>query len=224
MPLGIYKELVKITEDNRDTASLEMIAVLSGMTLDGVMNLPIAEVSRLSDKLAFLAEQPRELNGKIANRYKIGGYECDPVTDMQKMTTAQYIDFQTYASKMKDADMTAELLTCLLVPHGKTYNEGYDVTSLRDAIEAHLPIVDAMNLANFFLTSLQGLITRFLTYSGLMTKKMARKARKTGNEEMEKASAMISARTKALTDLARVGDGLLTLTRALKLPDVVGMR
>lgn len=222
MPLGVYKRLVELAEAPTDVTNLEIIAALCGETLDEVMNKPIAEVSKLSDKSRFLAEQPRELNGKIANRYKVGRFDCVPVTDMQKMTTAQYIDFQTYASE-KEKDTTAELLTCLLVPTGKKYNDGYDVAELRADIEANLSVIDAMNLANFFLSSLDALIARFLTYSEAIAKRTARKARKTGNKEAASVAAMISTRAKALTDLRVAGAGLLALTRRLRLPALLGI-
>lgn len=224
MPLRVYKELSAIVGSGRETESLEIYATLNGVSLEEIMEMPISQVSQMSSKAQFLAQQPTGLGDRVGDHYKVGKYDLVPVMDVQKMTTAQYIDFQTYAAQMEGGDMTAELLSCLLVPKGKTYATGYDIEDLRAALNEHLPVIDALNLVNFFLSSLQGLIRRFLTYSEGAVKRLEREARKTKDETKKKTAKALKERTESMRALQGVGDGLLTLMQRLKLADAVGMK
>lgn len=197
LPVGKYEEIVRIcdaemTDVDRKVA---ILSVLTGLTEDEVLNLPLPKFTEYSAKSRFLeSECPENLIPGVARSYPIGGFVLVPTTDIRKITAAQYIDFQTF-SKERDTK-TVEMLSCFLVPRGYDYNEGYDVLDVHKAIRDEMSVAEMLaHLAFFFGRWLKSMQTT-LTSSMRLLKKT--------NPEAEKE---LMARYKALADSLKGGDG-----------------
>ena len=152
LKIGKYLEILdtcKAGGDELDT-QVALVAALSGKTEEEILNMPISEYSALARSASFLSKAP-ELPDKPAKVYEVGGFRLVPVMDAGKITTAQYIDFQTLA-KHKEGKVV-EILSCRLVPEGKWYNEGYDIADVHKAIQEDMSVADAMGAYAFFLDS-----------------------------------------------------------------------
>ena len=158
LPIGMYLEICELDKrtDIDDLAKqVSIIAILSGRAEEEIYNLPLEEYRQLAAKSAFLL---KEYDGEVltAKSYGINGMVLLPVEDYRKITTAQYIDFQTFA---KDPEKNiVELISCMLVPKGKKYNQEYDVLELQKALRMHLSVADALSLLAFFFVQFHQLI------------------------------------------------------------------
>ena len=158
LPIGMYLDICEIarrTDIDDLVKQVSTIAILTGRSEEEIYNLPIEEYKELATKTTFLS---KEYDGEVltAKTYGINGVLLVPVEDYRKITTAQYIDFQTFA---KDVDKNiVELLSTMLVPKGKKYNQDYDVVELQKALRMHLSVADALSLLAFFFVQYNQLI------------------------------------------------------------------
>lgn len=152
LPIGKLLEIQELSRDESIDAldqQVKTIAILTGLSEDEVLRLPIMEYKSLAAKTKFLE---KDYDGKlqVAKSYGLNGMELVPVKDITKITTAQYVDFQTFS---KEGDKYfVETLSTLLVPKGKHYNEGYEITDVHKAIRENLSVADVLSLYAFFLT------------------------------------------------------------------------
>lgn len=175
LPIGKYLEIVALSQDQSVdalTQQVKTIAILTDMTDEQVLALPIMEYKELAGKTIFLE---KEYDGKlmVAKSYRVGGFELIPVKDFTKIITAQYVDFQTFSKEGEK--YLVETLSTLLVPKGKKYNEGYDMTDVHKAIRENLSVADVLSLYAFFLTLWVKLIKDFRTFSIEEIKNIANK-------------------------------------------------
>lgn len=108
-------------------------------------------------------------------------------TNLQNFTVAQYIDFQTFWPKRKENwKIYGNILACFLIPEGKKYADGYDISEIVDTINNNLDIVTANELMFFFLK--QSLISTRATvnYFNFLMKRMTKKLGKKKMEKLEK--------------------------------------
>lgn len=177
LPIGLYLQLCdaeqRLTED-LDLA-VNRIAILTGLTEREVLNLDLHTFQSLSQKTRFLEKDaPIE---KIKDCYVVGCYNLIPCKDVRKMTTGQYIDFQTYS---KDAgNHIVDLLSCFLIPKGYKYNDGYDIEEVKTMIREDLPVTSVNALSGFFLHSLIASIEASLSCSERAAKRMKDNPKKT---------------------------------------------
>lgn len=175
LPIGKYLEIVALSQDQSVdalTQQVKTIAILTDMTDEQVLALPIMEYKELAGKTIFLE---KEYDGKlmVAKSYRVGGFELIPVKDFTKIITAQYVDFQTFSKEGEK--YLVETLSTLLMPKGKKYNEGYDMTDVHKAIRENLSVADVLSLYAFFLTLWVKLIKDFRTFSIEEIKNIANK-------------------------------------------------
>lgn len=165
LPIGKYAEICRLSADENVDAleqQVKTIAILTGLDEDEVLNLPLMQYKEFAAKTAFLE---KEYEGKlqVAKSYGLAGYELIPVSDFTKITTAQYVDFQTFS---KEGDKyLVETLSTLLVPKGHKYNDGYDIAAIQQAIKENLSVADVLSISAFFLTKYVKSIKAFQTYS-----------------------------------------------------------
>ena len=175
LPVGKWLEILELSKDeNVDELEQQVktIAILTGLTEDEVLDLPIVEYRELASKTKFLE---KEYEGKlqIAKSYGLNGMELIPVKDFNKITTAQYVDYQTFS---KEGDMyLVQTLSTLLVPKGKKYNDGYDMDAVQQAIRENLSVADVLSLYAFFLTKWVKSIKDSQTYLDKEIKKIPNK-------------------------------------------------
>lgn len=199
LPIGLYLEICDIDrrEDLEDiNKQVSIISVLTGMAEEDIYNLPLEEYRQLAAKSQYL-RHPYEGEILTAKNYIVGEFTLVPVEDYRKITTAQYIDFQTFA---KDAERNiVEILSCMLIPKGKKYNQDYDVLEVQKALREHLCVADALSLLAFFFVQYRQSIKDSLTYS----REMAMRLR-----DPEKKRRMLREIQKEEDRLLKLGDGL----------------
>lgn len=199
LPIGLYLEICDIDrrEDLEDISKqVSIISVLTGMAEEDIYNLPLEEYRELAAKTRYLSH-PYEGEILTAKNYIVGKFTLVPVEDYRKITTAQYIDFQTFA---KDAERNiVEILSCMLIPKGKKYNQDYDVLEVQKALREHLCVADALSLLAFFFVQYRQSIKDSLTYS----REMAMRLR-----DPEKKRRMLREIQKEEDRLLKLGDGL----------------
>lgn len=159
LPLGLFLQVdAVLTSEAEDIdKQVAIIALLSDTTEPDVLKWPIADYAQAAAKVAFLSSPCP--NTPAAATIQAEGFTLIPVKDFTKITTAQYVDFQTFAKDIPQS--LPRLLSCLLVPQGCRYNEDYDIYAVQRAIEA-LPLPVAMGLSAFFFASLSESITASL--------------------------------------------------------------
>lgn len=151
--LSKFREIQQIVKDGGDwqDINLRIVSVLSGKSFEELCNMPIREVSELVEIARFLDDPiPEE---RVPDKFKIESLVLVPSFDVQKFTTAQYVDFQQLMKAPDDNQV--EILSCLLIPKGKKYNVGYDLDEVKRAIAEHISVSISTSLFSFFLARLQ---------------------------------------------------------------------
>lgn len=182
-----YNELVEICSDtttDENTKTIKVLAVLCNEDEDTIWNLPLPKVADLTSKIGWL-NNFKFPKGKIINNLHFEGWDLKVNTDLQQMTVAQYVDFQTYYAKGVDDGNMANILSTFIIPKGKKYGEDYDVREVIRLINNHLSISDAEAILFFF--TLRSLISIWVIKIYLVsTLRIARKImRKKNNKEIE---------------------------------------
>ena len=201
LPLGKWYMVMDILtgDDEPINKHIDLICVLGDYDREYVENLPISKFKALSDKIEFL-KKPIDKTGLPKDTYKLGGRKLELHTKVDKMTVAQYADYQAF---IKEGDKyLAELVCVFLIPQGCNYNDGYDLTEIHQLVRDELSIQEVKNISAFFLLLSQSLIKGMLTYS---IRKMKRMAKKMTGEE--KAKMM-----EAIASLENAGAGFRQLT------------
>lgn len=190
LPIGKYLEILSLSQDESVDAleqQVKTISILTGLTEDDVLALPITKYKELAGKTKFL-ENGYDGKLQVAKSYGLGGMELIPVKDFAKITTAQYVDFQNLS---KEGDQyLVETLSTLLIPKGKKYMDGYEIEDVRQAIRENLSVADVLSLSAFFLTKFVKSIKDFQTYSikeiqKIPNREMRQKLMKQMQEAME---------------------------------------
>ena len=197
-----YMELQEIV-NREDAVDVEVgiVALLCGVDEDEIGKLPILEYQRLRREAQFIASFP-EVHNKAPKIITIGDKKYEVITNMRKLTTAQYIDFQTYLKMGDGIDNLPNLLSVFILPKGSKYgDESYDVDKLKNDIKEYLPATTAFEMCGFFQKTFLNSIKNILFYLEL---KM-RKAKTEKEKEVKKALQEIR--------LAIRGDGFTKLTQ-----------
>ena len=181
LSVGKYLQIQDIAKEEELSdidKQVAIIAVLADLSEDAVLDLPIMEYKALAEKSKFL-EKPMNVPKNIASTYTLDGWELVPTTDIRKMTTAQYIDFQTFSKEGEKK--LIEVLSCFLIPRGKKYNEDYDILEVQKALRNYLTIPNCLALSAFFLAKFNRSIKGMLIYSKWIAKIKLKK----GKEKQE---------------------------------------
>lgn len=182
MPIRIFikaKELLEDTELDAMEKELQLMALLLGVDYDELLELPMTDIQELYPQLDFLNDFKADDVTKIKH-IVLNNVKYDVILDTKKFSVAQYVDFQTYV-KEQNRKM-GELLSTILIPHGKKYNEGYDIVNTINDIYDYLPITTANAILFFFTKKLVRSINRTLTYWGLVAMMMMPKQKKKINQ------------------------------------------
>ena len=163
LPIGMYLDICEIdrrTDIDELHKQVGIISLLSGMAEEDIYNLPIGDYKTLASKTRYLSH-PYDGEVLTAKVYSLDGWVLQPVQDFRKITTAQYIDFQTF---VKGGEQNiVEIISTMLVPKGKKYNQDYDVVELQKSLREHLSVADALSLFAFFFVQYNQLIKDSLT-------------------------------------------------------------
>lgn len=183
LTLEKYIELYELDIHGMEEIDIQsnIIAILSDMTVDDVLDLPIPQYKKLAQQTAFLTAQPQVKARKI-NRIYINGKEYNVLDKIEKMTTGQYIDYQTYLKK-NDVKMLPYILSCLIIPSGEKYGDTDTIEQIKQ-----MTVEEALTISNFFmnksLTLIKGTL-RYLEY--MMKRKMKKVKEETLKQQMTEA-------------------------------------
>lgn len=177
-------------------SNIMLLSILCDVDEDVISNLSPQEFNGLLQQTKFLNEMPKV---KIKDNYTINGKKYRVHLNMEDMTMAQYIDFQTYC---KDKDKyTREILSCFLIPKDCKYGDNYNIGEVIDEIGEHLSIVDAHSIMFFFTLLYRTLTKTTLTYLEKKLKKMSKKM----TEEQRKKTEEAITTMREIMDLVQSG-------------------
>lgn len=180
LPIGDYQDILALCKDEsleELDRQVKILSILTKMDEDTLLNLPIQDFKVLTSRMGFLEKDLPTKVTRLEKSYKIGKFELVPVTDMRKVITAQYIDFQSFHQAGFE-DHFVEILSCLLIPKGMKYNQDYDIIEVQDAIRKDLNVHDAASLYAFFIFSCRESIKDMLTFSLQETQKIKDKEKR----------------------------------------------
>lgn len=205
LSIGKFQDVQEIlkTTDNEMEVKVELVAALNDMVTEDVLDLPLTTFNHLLQGIGFLFEEPK--NRQVLPKYNLGGMELETMLDIHNMTTAQFIDYQTY---IRDTDKyLVEILSVFLIPKGKKYCDGYDIIEVQNVIRENLSVVDAVSLSAFFLEWYKSLLKA--THNSLV-RRMKKMLKKEKNKEVREKLM------ETITHLERSGNGLVLLTEFQK--------
>ena len=217
LPIGKYIDICAIYADTSLddlTKQVKTLSILTDKSEDDILDLPILEYQGMAKEAKFLEASfsiPKDA-GRIGRTYNLGKWKLKPVSEIGKMSTAQYVDFQHLCDD--PLHHLPELVSVFLIPEGHKYNTGYAIIELQDDIRNTLCVADASSLLAFFLRTLNASIKGILLYSKLQVKMMRDKS---------KREEMMARIRQAEMSLAESGDGLQMLMELPRPADVVGM-
>ena len=224
MPIGLFfrVQALILNEPDEQEWAVPVLALLTGRTDADLLNAPLTEFSSLMRQADFLCRPPE--TGRVKASYKAGDFDLVPTLQTNKVTAAQYIDFQSYCKTEDDAARVVGVLSCMLVPRGKRYCDGYDAGAVQDAIREHMTVEDALSLNAFFFDALDKSAERTLIYSERMLRRIEKMT-----DSPRKEKSLQRARTQLETlkrqrDSIAAGAGSLMSTPFQRLSAVLGMR
>lgn len=176
----ILSHINNVNDEEALEININLLSILCDVSVEEIEDLPLTEFSKLVKQTEFLKEMPKV---DIKDSYVINGKKYVLCANVSKMTTAQYIDYQTL---IKNADKNVkELLSVFLIPKGKKYGE-YDLEEVMSDIYNYFPIADARAVSFFFTLVLQSLTKATLISLERRTKKELKKAKtKVEKEKIE---------------------------------------
>lgn len=189
LSIAKYDEIKNIMEKDAEDIDkqVELIACLADMDVNAVYNLPLSKYEDMVEKVAFLYELPKPKT-VLPSKLVIGDFKYRIMKNVEKMTTGQYIDLQTY---LKNDMGVAYILTTIIIPDGCEYDDGeYNIDDLQKDIYNNLNIEDALSIAFFLHRKLQHTIKGTLRFLDWMMKKQEKKM------PMEQRTKMKEAREK----------------------------
>ena len=174
LPLGLYLDIDAVLQSDADDIDkqVRIIALLDGTTPEAVLALPLNEYSAKAAATDFLRHDCPPISAP--SRVISGDLVLIPTKDFTNITTAQYVDFQTF-SKGGTAKLP-ELIAVLLVPEGHNYNDGYDVAQVARVVR-DLPLPVALGLSAFFFGQLVQSIQASLTSLESAAKSLPKQSR-----------------------------------------------
>ena len=109
------------------------------------------------------------------------GKTYNVITDMSKLTTAAFIDYNTY-TKLSFRDAYDKILSCFIIPSGFTYNDGYDVVEVQKVIRENLPWAEVQGLLGFLV---RGYVKQFKRSRQFLIKEIKKEKDQMKREELQ---------------------------------------
>lgn len=206
LTINKYIQIRKVLQEDGGELNIQtnIIAILNDMTVDEVLALKLDTYHELVMKSAFLMNRP-EVTPKAPDKIIINGRECHVTKNVRKLTTAQYIDYQTITALPNSDDMIANVLACFIVPKGFKYGDGYEVDEIANWLGENMSIIDAFNICFFFRKKYLNSISFMLRYLELRTRMMKRTVK--NQEAREKMTEAIAKMKELQTALLENGAG-----------------
>ena len=201
--IGDYMDLQEIIKrEEAVDVEVGIVSLLCGVDEDEIGNLPIPKYQRLRREAQFIATFP-EIKNKSPKTIVLNERKYDVISDIRKLTTAQYIDFQTYLKMENMVQLLPNILTVFIIPKGCTYGDDeYNIDDLAKDIKEYLPVVTAYEMCGFFQKAFFSSINNTIIYLESKMKKMMKRAK---TEQEKKKIQEILASIKTLSNINGVG-------------------
>lgn len=184
--IALYRKILGVTNDealNEAEKNIAVLALLCDVPEDDIYNMAVDDVRTLLGQMDWLLSF--DFNSKYELRkVMVGKTECGVELDVNKMSIAQYIDFQQSYKGGVNADNMAQILACFFIPKGHKYGDGYDVVEFIDEIDNKVPITIANSACFFFLQQSASSIKALKLYLAWQMRKMKRKAKRKKEAEI----------------------------------------
>ena len=151
------------------------------------LKLKTSELHKYINEMKFLGSKIPKM--KLKKEYKLGGNVYTLKKELKDVTVAQWIDWQNFLKDGSDTDNFPNLLSIFFFPKGETeYGENYDIEQVRQDINNHLSIAEALSISSFFLTYQKALSIRFLLYTRkqILKTPLTKEQKKKVKKEMRK--------------------------------------
>jgi hypothetical protein len=176
--LGLFQRMNEISQrENEIERVVGFVALFNGMKEDDVLALPLDKFKAYIAEMGWMNTPPEPSMPR--EDYEINGKPYKLTMNFHKLTTAQYIDFQSYA---KSEDYS-QMLSVFLIPKGKKYGEGYDVFEAQQDMKT-MPVQEVLGLMGFFIILYRSWSRALLKYSSRILRKAAKREK---NPEMMEA-------------------------------------
>lgn len=189
-----------ITDQNADDdeKNLSLVCLFNDIDYDEVNSWSIDRYNNeLAEVTKFFNQEIPNLSRLEIGELTINGISYKVVRDMKDFSVAQYLDFQSYVKENSDKNM-AQVLSTFVIPKGKKYNEGYDISETIGLFGENIDIITGRALVNFFTGRLAKSIQRSLTFYKLTMRMMLmkigmkKKDRKKIVESLDKMTKVIT--------------------------------
>ena len=95
LPLGKWEEIYKLKDDeDNETTQIKLLSILSDMTEEEILDLPLNEFKSLNNLSAFLLDEPQKK--QVETEYLLGENIYEVVSNVDKLIVSQFIDYQTF--------------------------------------------------------------------------------------------------------------------------------
>lgn len=204
LPISRYEKIREILRSDTEHPDVEILAVLCDCDLDTILNMPMVELMALKEQAMFIGK-PIKIKDRLSfDSIKIDGTKYIINADFRKVTTAQFIDFQTFYKDYENH--YANVLACIIVPEGHTYNDGYDALELADTFKEKLDIETAENVCFFFARRSERSLKSAMTS---LIFRMAKMAMKTRDRRIVEAMKEIAKEREHITGLGKLMKSLI---------------
>ena len=179
------KDLYLDTDLSDEDRLILQINILFGVD---ALKLKTSELHKYINEMKFLGEKVPKM--KIKNEYKLGDNVYTLKKELKDVTVAQWIDFQNFLKDGGgDSDNYSNLLSIFFFPKGETeYGENYDIEQVRQDINNHLSIAEAMSISSFFLLwrKISLLLSLLYTKKQILKTPLTKEQKKKVKKEMRK--------------------------------------
>jgi Fe-S-cluster formation regulator IscX/YfhJ len=144
--LSQFTEILKLQSENQDAEQFTQRVIEYLYDVDP-MAIPYTDYLSMIRGLNEFLDKPIS-EQKISHNgcYTINGTTYVLDIKPQSFTTAQYIDFTSFA---KEPGKYVDLLSVVLIPEGHAYNDGYDMDKTKEDIGA-MPVDNVLGIVSFF--------------------------------------------------------------------------
>lgn len=175
-----YYELEEISENSiseGEEKDMEIIACLCESTVDDISRIPYPEYYELKHQVGWLNKFVFDTKHDL-DKLEIKGKKYRVCKDFSKLSTAQYIDFQSFYNKNDLKQYYGNILSTFVIPEeAKEYNTGYDVVEEAKFIYENLDICTANQLMFFFAKRWHNLTIVTLNYLKYLAKRNLKRKR-----------------------------------------------
>lgn len=159
-----YYEMIDLIQNEKDP-NLITEGLLKMLYNIDMGDIPVTQIGYYMKKLDFIKTEPKR--APLKKVYEIDGMKFKPSTDLTKITTSQFIDYQEF---LKRNDYK-HILNCFLIKEGESYGDNDYSEFLWD----NMKFVDYQAVLFFYQDLLDRLLINTLRSSEKMLKKMYRK-------------------------------------------------